>query len=64
MQLAYELVLNRPAEAAEQTEALQYLDAYQSQLQSEGRSPEEVEQLAWSSLSRVLLSSNEFVYVD
>ncbi|WLD14104.1 PSD1 and planctomycete cytochrome C domain-containing protein [Planctellipticum variicoloris] len=64
VQLAYELVLNRPAVAAEQTEALQYLDAYQSQLQSEGRTPEEAGDLAWASFARVMLSSNEFVYVD
>ena len=64
VQFAYELVLERPAVTAELTEALDYLHGYQEQLQAGGRSVQEAEELAWTSLSRVLLSSNEFVYID
>ncbi len=64
IQLAYELVLGRPANSAVQAEMLEYLKGYQSQLQSEGRSSEDVKLLAWTSLAKVLLSSNEFVYID
>ena len=64
IQLAYTLLLGRPAESTEQTEALDYIRGYEAQLRSEGRSAEEAETVAWTSFSRVMLSSNEFIYID
>lgn len=64
IQLAYTLLLGRPAESTEQAEALDYLNSYEAQLRSEGRSAEEATIVAWTSLSRVMLSSNEFIYID
>lgn len=64
VQLAYTLLLGRPAESTEQTEALDYVRDYEAQLMSDGRSAEEANQVAWTSLSRILLSSNEFIYID
>jgi len=59
-----EMLLGRPAESTEQTEALDYIRGYEAQLRSEGRSAEEAEAVAWTSFSRVMLSSNEFIYID
>lgn len=64
IQRAYRLTLARPPESTELAEGLDYLLAYQSELQAEGRSAEEAIQFAWVSYSRVLFSSNEFVYVE
>ena len=52
IQLAYELVLGRPANGTDQAEMLEYLKGYQSQLQSEGHSSEEAQLLAWTSLAK------------
>ncbi|MEZ5940731.1 MAG: PSD1 and planctomycete cytochrome C domain-containing protein [Planctomycetaceae bacterium] len=61
---AYERAYGRPPEATELTEAADYLAAYEASMQEQGKSKEESELLSWASFSRVLLSSNEFVYID
>ncbi|MCA8991244.1 MAG: PSD1 domain-containing protein [Planctomycetaceae bacterium] len=61
---AYQRAYGRPPEATELTEAADYLTAYQAAMQEQGKSKEEAELLSWASFSRVLLSSNEFVYID
>lgn len=64
VQEAYELVLSRSVESAEITEVLDYLTRYQADVLAEGRSAADAEALAWTSLARILLSSNEFVSID
>ncbi|RLS51723.1 MAG: DUF1553 domain-containing protein [Planctomycetota bacterium] len=64
IQRAYRLILGRPPESTELAEGLDYLQVFQSELQAEGRSAEDATQFAWVSYSRVLFSSNEFVYVE
>ncbi|MGE0755988.1 MAG: DUF1553 domain-containing protein, partial [Pirellulaceae bacterium] len=65
LRLAYRLAFSRPPDASESREALAYLD----DLQTDGGAldevpPEERGKAAWASLLRVLLSSNEFLFVD
>ncbi len=60
----YELVFGRLPEPHERAEAEDYLSSYRSQLEADGCSADEADKLAWASLARILLSSNEFVYVD
>ncbi|HVJ68696.1 MAG TPA: DUF1549 and DUF1553 domain-containing protein, partial [Caulifigura sp.] len=60
----YELVLGRAPSATEIAEDIEYVTAYQSRLEQSGQSLEESARLAWTSLARVFLSSNEFVYID
>jgi hypothetical protein len=54
----YRKVLNRPATAAEVDNALSYAASFRQ------RFPKTVESDAWASLTRILLASNEFIYVD
>jgi Protein of unknown function (DUF1553) len=44
--------------------AASHLDAARATLSQQGIAAEELEQKAWESLARVILSANEFVYVD
>ncbi len=60
---AYELAYARPPTAEERTRAVDYLARYERRL-SQGLSEKERTTRAWKSLCRVLLSSNEFLYVD
>ena len=53
---AYRLAFGRPATAAEQAQAEQYLNQAQSQLASRAA--------AWESLCRALVLTNEFAYVE
>jgi len=64
IQAAWELVLGRAATPVELSEIMAYMADYQAELRSDGRSEAEAERLAWTSFARVLLSSNEFVYID
>lgn len=61
---AYELALNRPALPEEQEECAQFLRKYRDTLKTLNTPADQVEIAAWTALSRALLSSNEFVYVD
>ncbi|MCA9081906.1 MAG: DUF1553 domain-containing protein, partial [Planctomycetaceae bacterium] len=64
VRVAYELAFGRAPEGSEQVEAVDYVQTYQAAMQEQKQPPEKAELLAWASLSRVLLSSNEFIYID
>ncbi|MFM8394683.1 MAG: PSD1 and planctomycete cytochrome C domain-containing protein, partial [Acidobacteriota bacterium] len=55
---AYLRILNRPPNADEVAQALRYLADFNA------RQPKAEAAAAWQSLLRVLMSSNEFIYVD
>ena len=54
----YLRVLNRAPSAAEVDNALSYTANFRQ------RFPKTVESDAWQSMARILLASNEFIYVD
>jgi hypothetical protein len=54
----------RPAGDAEVAAVLRYLEACSQTLRGSGMPPAQVEREAWTSYARVLLCSNEFVFVD
>jgi hypothetical protein len=54
----------RAAEADEIARALHYLAAARQELDQSGCAPGELDLAAWTSYARVLLSANEFLYVD
>jgi cytochrome c553 len=62
--LAFELTWGRPASHVELQTALRYVERYRDGLARSGVSGESQEVQAWSSLARVLLAANEFIYVD
>ncbi len=62
--LAYELVLCRPPADDELIMTEDYLAGMISELTVAGHDGPKAEHLAWSSLARALLSSNEFLYID
>lgn len=53
-------ILNRPAEAAEADNLLTYLESFKAR----NAGKKNLEEEAWQSLCRVLIASNEFLYVD
>jgi hypothetical protein len=61
---AHQLAWSRPAKPIEVERAVHYLEVYQTELAHLGVSPEQQELEAWTSYARVLLSANEFVYLD
>lgn len=61
---AYELVLLRTPSTQETQEWLDFLAQYEREQHSEGAEAGPQRRQAWQGLCRVLLSSNEFVYVD
>ncbi len=61
---AYELVLLRPPSTQETQEWLEFLAQYDRTQRSEGVEAGPQHRQAWQGLCRVLLSSNEFVYVE
>jgi hypothetical protein len=61
---AYERVLLRPPSERERSRTSKYLEDYQRLLAQEGVPKEEHELLAWTSFARVLLTGNEFLFVD
>ena len=60
---AYVLAFSRPATSVEKMESLEYLKQYRKGLAEAGIKGDAAK-LAWASLSRILLSGSEFVYVD
>ncbi|QDV49726.1 DUF1553 domain-containing protein [Gimesia fumaroli] len=60
----YEKIFSRPATAMETSRALDYIKIYRQELKSLEMPEEEKEQRTWQSLCRVLISSNEFLFVD
>lgn len=61
---AYQLAWNRSPSADEQQECADFLKQYRDQLAELKTPPDQVDLKAWSALVRVLMSSNEFVFVD
>src|SRR5207247_2012056 len=61
---AYQIASGRLPAREEIDEARQYLHGMRQKLRSRSSSLQEEDQLAWTSLARVILSSNEFLFVD
>jgi hypothetical protein len=64
LRIAYLRAYSRPPSAAETLRAAQFVDAYRKQLVAEGVADEDATARAWQALCRVILSSNEFVYLE
>jgi hypothetical protein len=64
IELAHELAWSRAALPSEQKMSTRYLCDCMDALSKAGMSAEQSELEAWTSYARVLLSANEFVYVD
>jgi Protein of unknown function (DUF1553)/Protein of unknown function (DUF1549)/Planctomycete cytochrome C len=62
--LAYMRVYGRPPSAPELDRSLEYLRRYEQALTAEGLAADRREVESWSSLTRALLASNEFIYLD
>lgn len=58
------LLFGRPCDAAQSADAIEFLDNYRRQSLASGTSAEQASLAAWSAYARVLLSSNEFLYID
>jgi hypothetical protein len=61
---AYRLAMGRPPVSEEIQEGVDYLRSLEPLLEQAGVSPQERAKAAWKSYLRVLLSSNEFLFVD
>ena len=61
---AFRLAYGRPAKPSEIKEALTYIEQTKQKLQALNFSPQKLAQAALASYLHVLLSSNEFLYVD
>jgi hypothetical protein len=64
LNLVFECAFARPPDSQEQHRALAYLDDSRQKLEAADVGPDRVTQESWASLLRVLLASNEFIYVD
>jgi cytochrome c553 len=61
---AHELAWGRPPSGDESARALAYLDRYRAGLREAGCPDDRVEVEAWTSFARVMLTANEFLYVE
>ncbi len=61
---AHELAWGRPAAPDELKRAVRYLSDCKTALAAAGASEPDRERLAWASLAKVILTSNEFLYID
>jgi hypothetical protein len=64
IRLATELAWNRPLTADEVERFRSYVETYAAESTRAGASSAEAEREAWVSLARVVLTANEFLYVD
>src|SRR5262249_7600564 len=62
--LGCELAWARPARPIEVADGTQYVREYAKHLSRADAPADRVELEAWTSFSRILLSANEFVYID
>ncbi len=62
--VAYQIAWNRSPSVDEQQECADFLKQYRDKLAELKTPSDQVELKAWSALARVLMSSNEFVFVD
>ncbi len=61
---AYRAAYGRSPDEIEVQRALQFVAAYTESLSAEGIAADELRVKAWQSLCRVILSANEFIYVE
>ena len=61
---ALQLALGRPPRPLEVDKATAYIKSYMEELKRAGVDPDQLERQAWSSYAHILLTSNEFVYID
>ena len=64
VELGYRRAYSRPPSQQETARALQFISNYVARLAAEQVDASEARVLAWQALCRVILSSNEFVYLD
>lgn len=64
VRLACEMAQGRVPSAAEVSDDLEFVAAYQQKLSDQGVPPDRQPAAAWTALARVLLTSNEFLYID
>jgi hypothetical protein len=62
--LAYRWAYGRAADPAEVEHALAYLERFASEAERSGLSRAEANDRSWASLARLLMTSNEFLYID
>jgi len=63
-ELACELAWGRPANPSEIEKATGYVERYKAELARAGAAQDQLESEAWWSYARIVLTSNEFLYVD
>jgi hypothetical protein len=63
-ELAIELAWGRPPESGESERALDFIRAADQALRSTASPVQSRELEAWSSLAKILLTANDFLYVD
>jgi hypothetical protein len=61
---AHEHAWGRPPQPIEYDQAIAYVDRYTEELTRAGATPDQIELEAWTSYARIVLTANEFVYVD
>ncbi|MBI1830482.1 MAG: DUF1553 domain-containing protein, partial [Planctomycetes bacterium] len=61
---AHEVVWGRPASKAEIAKGTEYVNRYREELKRTGEPADRLDLSAWASYARVLLTANEFVFVD
>ena len=64
IQIAYALAFGRSARPEELREGLAYVEHHTEKLSARVHSPQQRQELAWASLARALLASDEFLYID
>jgi len=64
LETAYNLIMGRSPKSEEISGAQAYIQQVSEASVSTGISAEEASLFAWQSLCRVLLSSNEFIYIE
>lgn len=64
IQRLFELAFSRPATQQEIDRALAYIEHYAKAMQAMKKTPEESRLRAWQSYCRVIIASNEFIYVE
>ena len=64
IRLAYERAFARPPTGGETKRLLAFVEATEKGLPSDKSKPEELRRQAWRSLCRVLIASNEFIFVE
>jgi hypothetical protein len=60
----YELAYGRPPTSKETARALEFLGTYENELEKDGLGIAERRRCAWQAWCRVILASNEFIYVE